>query len=177
MPHPFNSYETQRLIIRPTGEEDAAFILELLNSPKWKQNIGNRNVSNLEEAKTYIQTKCTPQFTRLGFGNYTVIRKSDQVKLGTCGLYDREGLDSIDIGFAFLPEHEKQGYAFESSSRILEAAVQDFNITTISAITIKENINSQRLLEKLGLQFEKIINIPNDEEDLMYYVLRIENEK
>ncbi|MEZ5008622.1 MAG: GNAT family N-acetyltransferase [Chitinophagales bacterium] len=100
------TFETERLIIRPTNESDAAFLMELLNTPKWIQNIGNRNINNLEDAKVYIQTKCTPQFERLGYGNYTVVRKSDQVKLGTCGLYDREGLEGIDIGFAFLPQYE-----------------------------------------------------------------------
>ena len=177
MKNNYKTFETERLIIRPTNESDAAFIMELLNTPKWIQNIGNRNINNLEDALVYIQTKCTPQFERLGYGNYTVIRKSDQVKLGTCGLYDREGLNGIDIGFAFLPQYEKKGYAFESSARILEAAIQDFNVKHISGITIKANISSQKLLEKLGLKFEKIINIPNDDEDLMLYVLPFTEEK
>lgn len=46
----------------------------------------------------------------------TVIRKLDNVKIGTCGLYDREGIDGVDIGFAFLPEYEKKGFAFENAN-------------------------------------------------------------
>lgn len=58
-----------------------------------------------------------PQFERLGFGNYIMIRKSDGIKLGSCGLYDREGLDGIDIGYALMPQFERQGYAIEAASK------------------------------------------------------------
>lgn len=39
-----------------------------------------------------------------------------------CGLVKRETLDDVDIGFAFLPEFEGKGYAFESSSAVIEYA-------------------------------------------------------
>lgn len=170
------TFETERLILRPTSTEDAAFILKLLNSPKWIKNIGDRKVKTIEDASNYITEKMLPQLVRLGFSNYTVIRKSDGVKLGTCGLYDRDGLEGVDIGFAFLPEHEKQGYAFESASKLKAVAIQDFNIKTISAITIKENLASQKLIEKLGLNFIKIIKLPNDPVDLLLYRFEIAEE-
>jgi RimJ/RimL family protein N-acetyltransferase len=165
----YQSFETDRLILKPTSEEDAAFVLELLNMPKWLKYIGDRNVKTTEEAKTYIKTKNTPQFERLGFGNYTVIRKSDGVKVGNCGLYDREGLDGIDIGFAFLTQYEGQGYAFESANKIKEIGFEIFNIKKIGAITSKENLSSQKLLKKLGLKYIKPFTLPDDEEELMYF--------
>ncbi len=165
----YKSFETERLIIKPTNEDDSLFIYELLNTPKWITNIGDRNVNSIEDAANYIKKKMTPQLEKLGFSNYTVIRKSDGVKLGTCGLYDRDGLDGIDIGFAFLPQFEKKGYAFESANKILEVAISDFKIVEISAITTKENIASQKLLNKIGLKFERIIKIPNDNAELLLY--------
>ena len=167
------TFETPRLFLRPTAKEDAPFILELLNTPKWLQYIGDRNVKTLEDAKTYIKTKITPQLERLGFANYTVIRKSDGAKIGSCGLYDREGLEGIDIGFAFLPLYEKQGYAFESARKIKEAATHQFGITLLKAITAKENIASQKLLEKLGLQFSKTIRLAGDTESVLLYELQV----
>jgi RimJ/RimL family protein N-acetyltransferase len=169
----YKSFETKRLLLKPTDDEDAAFLIELLNSPKWIQYIGDRNVKTLDDAKTYIAQKVTPQFQKLGFGNYTVIRKSDGIKLGTCGLYDREGLDGIDIGFAFLPQFEKMGYAFESANHLKNIAFEQFEIHKLSAITIKENIDSQNLIKKLGFKFMQIINIPNDEEDLLLYQVNL----
>lgn len=165
------SFETERLILRPTSEEDAEFMLELLNTPKWHKYIGDRNVRSIEAAKKYIADRITPQMERLGYGNYTVIRKSDGVKMGCCGLYDREGLEGIDIGFGFLPEYEGKGYAFEGSDKIKQLAFEQFGINSISAITAKENTGSQKLLTKLGLEFIKTITLPDDEEELMYYEL------
>lgn len=165
------SFETERLLLKPTENSDATFLIELLNSPKWLLHIGDRNVKTIADALAYIAQKVTPQFQQLGFGSYTVVRKLDHIKLGTCGLYKREGIDGIDIGFAFLPQYEKMGYAFESAQKLLEVAQQIFEINALFAITIKENKDSQKLIEKLGLQFQKIIRIPNDDEDLLLYKL------
>ncbi|SNR59257.1 GNAT family N-acetyltransferase [Lutibacter flavus] len=169
----YASFETERLLLKPTSKKHAPFILELLNTPKWQQYIGDRNVHSIKEAEKYIKDKITPQLEKLGFANYTVILKKDSVKIGSCGLYNREGLDGIDIGFAFLPAYEKQGYAFESAQKIIEIGIHIFNIKKLSAITVKENYASQKLLEKLGLQFIEIIKIPNDDEELLLYRLEI----
>lgn len=165
----YKTFKTERLIIRPTSESDAEFILEVLNTPKWIKYIGDRNIRTIESAKDYINEKMIPQLKRLGYSNYTIIRKEDNRKIGTCGLYDREGLDGIDIGFAFLPDYERKGYAFEASSRIKDAAFDEFNIETVIAITTRDNVSSQRLLEKLGLQFVEITKLPNEEEELLVY--------
>ncbi len=166
------TYQTERLILRPTTLEDAGLFLKLLNTPKWLQFIGDRNIKNLQDAEAYICENILPVFKKNGFGNYTVIRKSDDVKIGCCGLYDRLGVEGIDIGFAFLPEYERQGYALESSAKIKEIAISDFGLTQISAITNPENLGSQKLLEKLELNFSEMITLPNSEERLMLYKWR-----
>lgn len=167
------SFETERLILKPTSEEDAEFILTLLNTPKWLKFIGDRNVTTIEKAREYITNKIVPQLERLGYSNYTLVRKADNVKIGTCGLYDREGLEGVDIGFAFLPEYEKQGYAYEAASRLKEAAIHEFGLTEISAITTKENISSQRLLQKLGLILTGTTKLPNSNEELLLYKIKV----
>lgn len=166
-----NTFETERLLLRPTTLADAALFLDLLNTPKWLAYIGDRNVYSLTAAQDYIKERIYPQFERLGFGNYTVIRKEDGVKIGCCGLYDREGLEGVDIGFAFLPAYEQKGYGIESASLMSKLAFDTFGQTKISAITSQKNKGSQRLLEKLGFQFLKLIQLPNDTEELMYYEL------
>ena len=168
------TFETERFVLRPTLEEDAPFILELLNTPKWIQNIGDRNVHTVEEAANYIRNRMLPQLERLGFSNYTLIRKSDQVKVGISGLYQREGLDGVDIGYAILPPYEGQGYAFEATQRLMQAAEHEFRFPSVKAITIEENIASRKLLEKLGMQFVKIMKLPNDPVDLWLYEKKFE---
>ena len=165
------NFETARLILKPTTTDDAEFIFALLNSPKWLKYIGDRNVKTVAEAVNYIEEKVRPQQIDLGYSNYTVIRKSDGAKIGSCGLYDREGLENIDIGFAFLPAYEKEGYAFESAQMILGAAFNTFHLKKVCAITASENLDSQRLLEKLGLKYMRDIRLPHKYEKLMYYEL------
>jgi RimJ/RimL family protein N-acetyltransferase len=166
------SFETERLIIRPCSTEDATFIYELLNCTTWLQYIGDRNVNSIHEARNYIEDKMYPQLKRLGFGNYTVIRKSDQQKMGTCGLHDREGLPGVDIGFAFLPQYEGVGYAYEAALEIKNQGFECFGLNQINAITLPSNKRSRKLLEKLGLQFEKLIQLPGDSEQLMFYTVK-----
>jgi RimJ/RimL family protein N-acetyltransferase len=113
-----------------------------------------------------------PQLQKEGYGNYVVVRKLDNAKLGTCGLFDRDGLEGIDIGFAFLPEFEGQGYAFEAAERLKKAGIEDFKIKNLTAITAKYNLRSQRLLEKLGMRFSKHVTLPNDTEEIMFYRLK-----
>lgn len=168
----YKTFETDRLIIRPTTLEDASFILQLLNSPSWLKYIGDRNVHTVANAEDYISQKITAQLKRLGFANYTIIRKRDLTKMGTCGLYDREGLEGVDIGFAFLSNYTGKGYAYEAANRVLTAAFNDFNLQEVCAITDKDNFASQRLLEKLGLQPAGEIAFPESEDPLLLYNIK-----
>jgi ribosomal-protein-alanine N-acetyltransferase len=164
-------FETERLILKPTNIADADFIRILYNSPKWIEFIGDRKLNTVQDAENYIETKMIPQMVSLGFGNYTIIRKSDAEKIGSCGLYDREGVNGIDIGFALLPEFEKQGYAFESVFYLKEIAFTEFKLNQISGITSKKNKSSQDLLMKIGLKFEENIVLPNETEEILLYTL------
>jgi ribosomal-protein-alanine N-acetyltransferase len=165
------TFETDRLILKPTTVAEAEFIRSLYNSPKWIKFIGDRQLNTVKDAENYIQTKLMPQMERLGYGTYTIIRKSDGEKVGSCGLYDREGVNGIDIGFALLPDFEKKGYAFESVNYLKEIGFSDFKLKQISGITSKKNKASQDLLMKIGLKFEKTIILSNETEEILLYTL------
>lgn len=165
----YEFFHTERLTLKLMDEADASFLLELLNTPKWIEYIGDRKVKSIDGAKAYIRTKMLPQVESHGYGNYAVIRKTDGITIGSCGLYDREGLEGVDIGFAFLPQYEGKGYALEASKKIMEVGISTFGISTISAITTKANLSSQRLIEKLGLIYIKNISLPDDQEELLLY--------
>lgn len=165
----YKEFESERLVLKPTIENDAELIFALMNTPKFIRYVGDRNISSIDDAEDYIRTKMLPQLEDLGYSSYTIFRKSDHSKVGTCGLYKREGIDGVDIGFGLLPEHEGFGYAFESANRILQAAYEDFGITEIKAITSKENFASQKLLDKLGLERIGTTKLPNEEEEILLY--------
>ncbi len=171
----YKTFETERLLLKPTNEEDADLIYKLLNTPKWHKYIGDRDVTSLEAAKNYIKTKMTPQLEKLGYGNYSVIRKEDNQKMGTCGLYNREGVKGVDIGFAFLPEFERKGYGFEAAKKIKEVAFSEFGINRIQAYTSQNNVASQKLLEKIGLKQTGTTHLPDDDEELFVYSISFED--
>lgn len=164
-----NKLETERLIIRPTSTKDAELVHELMNTPKFLTFVGNRNITSIDAAKNYIQTKMLPQLERLGYSSYSIVTKAEQTKIGTCGLYDREGVDGIDIGFGLLPHYEGLGYAYEAASATLKAAFLIFKIEKINAITANNNYASMRLLEKLGLVKIGTTVLPNETKALLLY--------
>ncbi|MEM9650304.1 MAG: GNAT family N-acetyltransferase, partial [Bacteroidota bacterium] len=130
--------------------------------------IGDRGIKNPEAAKEYIKNITLPQLERLGYSNFTVIRSVDQVKIGTCGLYDRNTMEGIDLGYAFLPKYEKQGYAFEACNTLVNVAYEEFGLETLNAITLSDNTTSIQLLDKLGFSYQKIVRF--EENDVELYI-------
>lgn len=164
-----NFYETERLILRPMSVEDACFILDLYSRPKFIQFIGDRNLKTVEDAENYIRNRFLPQLERLGYGNYLMITKEGNHPIGAIGIFEREGLEVVDIGFSLLDEFERKGYAYEAALKIKSVGMDEFGLKKISAITAKDNFSSQKLIEKLGLKFRRYVTLPEDPEELMYY--------
>lgn len=161
--------ETDRLVLRHLSAADAEFILELLNEPSWLRFIGDRGVRTLDDARAYILNGPVSMYERHGVGLYLVESKSDVAPLGICGLIRRETLEDIDIGFAFLPRHWGKGYALESAAAVLEHGRHTVGLRRIVAITSLDNDSSIRLLEKLGMRFERTIRMPGESEDVKLF--------
>ncbi|PFB25906.1 GNAT family N-acetyltransferase [Bacillus cereus] len=161
--------ETERLVLRWFDIKDAPFILELVNDPAWIQFIGDKRIKNLEDATKYILNGLVDMYNKMGFGLYLVERKEDLTPLGMCGLIKRDSLEDVDIGFAFLEKFRSKGYGFESASAVIDYGVQNLGMKRIVAITTIDNINSGKLLEKVGLQFEKIISDSGEDLKLFGY--------
>ncbi len=164
--HPIS---TNRLQLTEITFEDAPFIIELLNSPDWLQFIGDRNVKTVDEANAYIQRSYVHFYKKYGFGMYKMVLSETNQPIGMCGLVKRDYLEHHDIGFAILPAYQRKGYTYEAAAAIMKYASQTLKLHPILAFTNRDNIASQSLLVKIGLQFEKYIKIPNDEEILMLY--------
>jgi RimJ/RimL family protein N-acetyltransferase len=151
--------ETDRLTLRWLTADDSAFILELLNDPGWLQFIGDKGVHTLEEARGYLLKGPIDMYGRLGFGLYLTELKESGVPIGICGLIKRDGLEDIDVGFAFLPQFRTKGYAYESASAVMVYGKDVLKLERIVAVTSPENHNAARLLEKLGLRFKQMVTL------------------
>lgn len=115
-------------------------------------------------------------YARHGFGLYATELKESGTVIGMCGLVKRDGLDDVDIGFAFLPEYRSQGYAYEAAAATMAYARETLGLERVAAITSQDNNSSGRLLEKVGLRFERLIQMPNDGEWLRLYATDGERE-
>jgi RimJ/RimL family protein N-acetyltransferase len=151
--------ETDRLTLRWLTADDSAFILELLNDPGWLQFVGDKGVHTLEEARGYLLKGPIDMYRRLGFGLYLTELKESGVPIGICGLIKRDGLEDVDVGFAFLPQFRTKGYAYESASAIMVYGKDVLKLERIVAVTSPENHNAARLLGKLGLRFERMVTL------------------
>lgn len=164
-----NFYETERLLIRPVSVDDADIIFQLYNMPNFIKFIGNKNINSLSDAENYIRSKFLPQIEKLGFGNYILVLKEGDQKIGSVGIFQREGLDVADIGFSVLEKYEGKGLMFEAAQKVRSIVMENFGLNKISAITSKDNFSSQKLIERLGLKFQKYVTLPNEDEELLYY--------
>ena len=161
--------ETERLKLREFKNSDAKFIIELLNSPGWLEFIGNRNVHTNEEAINYMENGAIAKNRFRGFGLSLVENKKDKKSIGMCGLVKRDYLEHPDLGFAFLPDAMKQGYAFEITEATLRYCREALNIQQVCAITSPENNRSIRLLEKLGMFANQTIKSPDNEVLMLFH--------
>jgi RimJ/RimL family protein N-acetyltransferase len=154
---------TERLTLVPPTADDAAFVLELLNDPGWIRNIGDRGVRTEDEARAYIAD-------RFGKSPWFVVRDAAGQPLGMCGIVvGRDGLDSPDIGYAFLARHSGHGYATEAAAAVLAYARDTMRLAKVAAITAPDNTASQRVLEKIGLRFVQMINLPGQDGASAYF--------
>lgn len=163
------SLETDRLRLRRLSVDDAEFILRLLNEPSFIQNIGDRGVRTIEDARAYILKGPVASYEQFGFGLLLVEQKESGLPIGMCGLLKRDVLDHVDIGYALLPEFWSKGYALESASAVMSYAREELRAKRVLAVVNADNQSSIRLLEKMGFQYERMIRLSDDAPEIKLY--------
>jgi len=161
--------ETERLTLREFNADDAEFILVLVNNPTWLLYIGDRNIRNLDDARHYLVNGPIKSYYVNGFGLSLVSLKHDNTPIGMCGMIRRNGLEHADIGFALLPQYAGKGYAFEIASATMDYAKKKLGLEKVVAITSDDNAHSIKLLNKIGLHFERMVKLTDDNEELMLF--------
>ncbi|GAB3955609.1 GNAT family N-acetyltransferase [Spirosoma harenae] len=167
-------FETDRLLLQKFTVDDAPFMLELLNTPAWLTFIGDRGVRTISDARQYILDGSIRSYNQHGFGPYLVRLKADGQPIGMCGLFKRDTLDDMDIGFAYLPEHIGKGYGLEAATVVMTYARDVLGATRIVGIVDPKNVASIRLLEKLGLTFERTVLLNGRTEESLLFAKLIQ---
>lgn len=161
--------ETERLRLRAVTVEDAALMLAIWNDPAFIRNVADRGIRTIAQATEAINDGIATLFEKHGHGPYCMSLKSNGAMIGICGLFRRENLDDPDIGFAVLPDYCGMGYAGEAAFAVVEYARNDLGIQVLTAIVSAENTPSVGLIEKLGLSFDRMVTMPDDDDALCLY--------
>lgn len=162
--------QTERLALREMVPSDAPFIVEMLTNPAFLANIGDRGVHDLDTAAAYIG-KWRAVYERDGFGLWVIELRETGELIGQCGLVRRDTLPGPDIGYALLPRYWSKGYAVEACTAVRDYAMQHLGLGELLAIVSPGNAASVKVLERIGLQFRRNVQLGDDSKDLLLYSL------
>lgn len=148
---------TERTRLDRVTLEDAAFFVELMNSPGWLRYIGDRGIKTIDGARAYLAERFLNPDRAPGVDYFVIRLTAGGTPIGTCGFLQRPELEHPDFGFALLPAYAGRGLAEEACRALLDESRAAFGSTTLDAITRADNQPSIRLLEKLGFGFERTL--------------------
>lgn len=161
--------ETPRLRIRHLTAADAAFTCQLLNEPSFIENIADRGVRSKLDALHYLAEGPIKSYQQHGYGLFLVETSDNKIPIGFCGLLFRDYLQETDIGFAFAPQFWGKGYALEAASAVLHFGYQKAKLRRIVGLVSAGNLPSIKVLTRLGLSFEKVVQVQPSLKDVQLY--------
>lgn len=146
---------TERLTLRPVGEQDYLFIAKLMNERGYLNNVGDRGVRTPDDAAAYVATAVIYLYSKdLGFN--LVELRSCGTPVGICGLVARGADGVVEIGYGFLDREAGKGYATEAARATVDYAFRMLGLGALHGITNESNGASRRVLEKLGMTLVEI---------------------
>ncbi len=160
--------ETERLVLRPFLIGDAKCFYDLNNDPNVMKHTGDLSFQSVTSSADFIRRY--DEYQKVGYGRWTVLRKSDMLPLGWCGLKYHLVEDYTDLGYRFMAKYWNQGYATEASIGCLEKAFDEIGLQEVVGRTAKENVASIRVLEKIGMKFWKEAPCEGIEHSVFYKI-------
>ena len=168
--------ETDRLRMGAITVDEADLMLAIWNDPAFVRNVGDRGIRTLTEAKEAVAGGAQRLFEDYGYGPYWMSLKSDGSMIGICGLFKRDNLEHPDIGFAVLPDWIGQGYAGEAALAVLDYTRDELQLPVLTAIVSPGNAASIGLIRKLGLSYERMVEMPGDDEAIALYSMALQEQ-
>lgn len=153
--------ETERLLLRKLAVQDAENFYFLNLNPKVVKYTGNSAFKSVEQAQEFLENY--NDYKLNGYGRLAVMTKDNNKFIGWCGLKFGEMENETDIGFRFFEEEWNKGYATESAKACVNYGFETLNLKRIIGRSMKQNIGSIRVLEKIGLEYEKDVFFEGNE--------------
>lgn len=154
----FPNLETPRLKLREITIDDAAWYLYYYN--EWSIIEANCQPGPVDiiQAKEDLTYFCT-DLCKFGHGyRWGIELKGKEGLIGTCGFHNWEKASHrTNVGYDLDPLHRGQGFMAEAMEAIIELAFNGLDIHRIEAIASEDNVNSIRLLQRLGFVNEGVL--------------------
>ncbi|MCB8927665.1 MAG: GNAT family N-acetyltransferase [Ardenticatenaceae bacterium] len=144
--------ETERLRLRPFTLEDAPTMHQILNGPDvLKYFPGPQTVTEAQVER--MINRILAHWQEHGYGLWAVEERTTGALLGRCGLQLITETNEVEIDFILDPACWGQGFATEAGLASLKFGFEQLNLAEVVGIVHPENLASQRVLQKLGMQF------------------------
>lgn len=163
--------ETPRLLIREFVLEDAAEIIPLHGDPEVIQYTGDKVEPSLEGNQKIIQDIWLKEYKQYGHARWAVVHKADNKIIGWCGLKYEPKFEAIDLGYRYLKSYWGKGIGTEAAKAVIAYGFTHLDMERIVAIAMKENPNSVKIMEKIGMRYEKMAPAFDPNLDLIWYVI------
>jgi RimJ/RimL family protein N-acetyltransferase len=158
--------ETARLRLRLFTREDLDDLYRIYqDATVMKYLLGTRSKEQTEASLSgHIQ-----QWQNYDFGMWAVVEKITGHLMGRCGLSFLDKTPEVELGYVFAQEYWGQGIATEAALASIQYGFEQVKLDRIVAIAHPENIASRRVIEKVGMTYEKDAHYYNT--DVVYYAM------
>lgn len=161
--------ETERLILRELEFSDEKDLFEMDADPAVHLFIENKPVKSIAEVRKVIEI-LRVQYRENGIARWAVVDKATNECVGWSGLkYFNQSLNNhhhfYELGYRFKQKHWGKGLAIESSIAVLDYGFKNLPIESVFAITDPKNVNSKKVLTRLGFNFRETFDHEGDPTD------------
>lgn len=150
--------ETPRTWLRPLVTTDLDDLAQIYSDPQvMKYRLIPQPASRKqtqEMLKSYLA-----HWNQHGFGRWATIYKPHERLIGHCGLEYLATLDEIEVNYLLAREYWGQGLATESATVLLRYGFETLQFKRLVALAKPENLASRRVMEKIGMQYEKNVQL------------------
>jgi len=159
--------ETARLRLRPPTMQDLEEFGRLTSDPEVMRYLG-KGVRTREETVSVL-TAAIEHWDRHGFGIFVVEDLHEGTFLGRCGLRYFQNTPEVELSYSFGRPAWGKGIASEAAKASMQFGFDRLRLERIIAIAMPENIGSRKVMEKLGMHYEK--NATYFGSDHVYYAI------
>lgn len=164
--------QTENLYLRRFTLDDAEAFWPLVSMPEILRYTGEQPQASIDDVRNILSTRPLSDYATHGFGRMACIEKSSGRLVGFSGLKFLDELNEVDIGYRFLPDCWGKGYATESARVLMQNGAMEHGIDRVVGLVQPANAASARVLEKLGLAFERELTLHGDAEHVHLYATR-----